>query len=196
MGTLYGILFEPWFRRKITQQGLRAKARPLEMEGVQTRKRKVFGIGSDEEAIVKWPAQNVHRFFDYPEIIVDKYNIPQVANLPVDSLAPSRGELFQITVAESHEIKAAKLHLLKPYFNKFLTATGQRVKLYFILPPHRYKIFKSQRYLYPRSSVPCETYGLEPTFRLSMEAGPSPAPPSVKAKGSPAKKFGKKLVQA
>jgi hypothetical protein len=108
MGTLYGILFEPWFHRKITQQGLRAKARPLETEGAKTRKRKVFGIGSDEEVIVKWPAQKVHRFFDYPEIIVDKYNIPQVANFPaVDSLAPSRGELFQITVAESHEIKAS-----------------------------------------------------------------------------------------
>ena len=151
MDTLYGILFEPWFHRKMAEQGLNVKIRPLKPVSPDARKRKLLqiGSGSSDEATMKWPPQKVNRFFDYQEIDCLAYNIPHVTNFPaVDSFCPSRGELFQITAAEQHEIKAAKLDLLKPYFKRFL-ASGAKAKLYFVVPPHRYNTFKAQRYIYP-----------------------------------------------
>jgi hypothetical protein len=151
MGTLYGILFEPWFHRKIAEQDLNVKVRPLKAETPQARKRKLLqvGLGHSDESTMKWPPQKLNRFFDYREIDRIAYNVPHIPNFPaVDSFCPSRGELFQITAAEEHEIKAAKLESLKPYFKSFL-ASGAKAKLYFVVPPHRYKTFKVQRYIYP-----------------------------------------------
>ena len=171
MGSLYGILFEPWFHRKISEQGLNVKIRPLGAAIAQPRKRKLLSF--DQEKTMKWPVQQVARFLEYKEIQPTAYNIPHVPNFSaVDSFSPSRGELFQITSAENHEIKVAKLGLLKPYFKSFLE-TGEKARLYFVVPPYRYQSFRAQRYVYP---VPV---AVTPAVETTANAGTHAAPPVI-----------------
>ena len=197
MGTLYGILFEPWFHRKIAKQGLNVKVRPLEVEPSQTRKRRLLqiGSGSSDEVTMKWPPQKENRFFDYQEIDCLAYNVPHVTNFPaVDSFCPSRGELFQITAAEKHDIKAAKLGLLKPYFKQFL-ASGAKAKLYFVVPPYRYNTFKAQRYIYPSAASTESTSVTQPESEATpLETNETPATALASPAATPTKSKAKTKV--
>lgn len=153
MGTLYGILFEPWVHRKIAEQGLAVRVRPLQSNTANKPcKRKFRSSNANEGQELKIPKQPVKRFFGYEEIDLEAYDIPNITNFPaVDSFSPDRGELFQVIAAEDHPIKASKLDLLKPYFQRYLS-TGAKARLYFVVPPYRFQSFKAQKYVYPTSA--------------------------------------------
>ena len=128
LGTLYGLLFEPLFHIRISEQGYSGRIRKLkpgcEMQGITTRKRNNFGILVDNLNISKHaiPTMKQNCFFNRKQILADCYNIPIDPNYEaIDSLCPSRGELYQITSKESHPIKTRNLSLLRPLFNDFLT---------------------------------------------------------------------------
>ena len=154
LGTLYGLLFEPLFHRRITEQGYSGRIRKLktgrEMQGITVRKRNHLGMMVD---ISKYtiPRMKQNPFFYRKQIIDDCYNVPIEPNYEaVDSLCPARGEIFQVTSKESHPIKTKNLSLLRPLFDDFLALNpSQKVKFIFVVPPDRFETYATQTYVSP-----------------------------------------------
>jgi hypothetical protein len=87
----------------------------------------------------------LNQFFHNKDIAQKAYNaIPSEPNYPsVDSLYPSRGELFQVTSADRHPIKTDNLSTLRPYFSDYLSRNN-KVKFIFVVPPHLFENFTIQ----------------------------------------------------
>ena len=95
------------------------------------------------------PVQRLHHFHIHDQIQVDKYNVPDRKNFAaVDAVAPALGEMYQVISAETHSIKGIHLRPLKRFFEKYL-ATGEKVKLIFVVPPNRFEKFTEQNYIFP-----------------------------------------------
>lgn len=156
-GSMFRMLFEPWFHARISEQGYTGKLRKLttgrELVENKKKKRNVIGMVKDHMGIKDHtiPASPLHRFFDLEEIIENRYNVPINPNFPViDSLWPSRGEMYQVTSAEHHEIKTETLSVVRQIFANWL-ATNKTVKLIFVVPPSRFETYTLQRYVEPKS---------------------------------------------
>ena len=167
LGTLYGLLFEPWFHRRVCAQGYSGRIRKLkpgrEMQGITRRKRNNLGtlvnnLGMlvDNLAITKYniPKLEENRFFYRKHIRPECYNTPTSPNYEgVDSLCPLRGEIFQLTSAQSHPIKTNNLSLLRPLFDDFLEMNPtEKIKFIFVVPPTRFETFPQQTYVSPLKS--------------------------------------------
>src|SRR5271170_2218186 len=97
----------------------------------------------------KIPVQELHHFHTHSQIKVNCYNVPDRKNFAaVDAVAPGLGEMYQVTSAENHPIKGIHLRPLRKCFESYL-ATGQRVKLIFVVPPNRFDTYKEQHYIFP-----------------------------------------------
>ena len=80
------------------------------------------------------------------EIVLDAYNVPDRNNFAaVDVLAPSRGEIFQVTSAENHPVKINHLLKLKSKFDAYLHS-GKKVKFIFVVPRNRFDDYVQQEY--------------------------------------------------
>jgi hypothetical protein len=159
IGTFYGLLFEPYFHRRITEQGYSGKIRKLTANPPATsttRKREWYGRKKSVTEVVDHtiPVQALHHFHTHTDIQTGKYNVPDRKNFAaVDSLAPGLGEMYQVTSGERHAIKAIHLRLLKKYFANYL-ATGEKVKLIFVVPPNRFGSYRDQKYVFPAPKTP------------------------------------------
>ena len=147
LGTLYGQFFEPWFHNVVTERGYTGRLRKLEKADDASAKRNF--LGNIKTTKYKIPLLSPNRFYLHSEIQPDKYNIPVKRNFPaIDSLCPNRGEMFQVTSAEDHGVKAEHLTALQPKFKKFREDhPKEKVKLIFVIPPHNFDKFRWQRYL-------------------------------------------------
>jgi hypothetical protein len=160
MGTLYGLLFEPWFHRRVCGQCYSGRIRKLkpgrEMKGITIRKRNNLGVWVDNLGITKYniPRLDENKFFYGKHIRPECYNIPTIRNYEgLDSLCPLRGEIFHITAAQSHPVKTKNLTLLRPFFEDFLqTNPTKKVKFIFVVPPYRFETFAQQSYISPPKS--------------------------------------------
>ena len=160
MGTLYGLLFEPWFHRRVCGQSYSGRIRKLrpgrEMKGITTRKRNNLGILVDNLGITKYniPRLDENKFFYWKHIRPECYNIPTSPNYEgVDSLCPLRGEIYQLTAAQSHPVQTKNLSLLRPLFEDFLQMhPTKKVKFIFVVPPYRFETFAQQSYISPLKS--------------------------------------------
>ena len=163
LGTFYGLLFEPYFHRRITDQGFKGKIRkllpaPPDAESLAettmsktVRKRQWYGAKKPVSDVVDHviPTQSLHHFHVHNDIQFNVYNVPDRKNFAaVDSVAPSIGEMYQITSGDNHPVKALHLRPLKKHFQPYLD-TGGRVKLIFVVPPNRFEKFPHQRYIFP-----------------------------------------------
>ena len=87
----------------------------------------------------------VFEFETIHEVESGCYNVPLKHNFPtIDSLCPSRGEIYQVTKGERDVIKGNHLESLKPLFSKQISR-NKPVKFIFIVPPDRYRNFTIQR---------------------------------------------------
>jgi hypothetical protein len=173
--TFYGLRFEPYFHSRVTEQGYSGKMRML--QGVTDAvfinvKRNVIGMKKKTAytiATYAIPALEMN-IFHYIRGIHDKrYNVPDRKNFAaVDSLCPSRGEMFQVTSAHSHPVKAVHLKSLKSKFGEFLT-TGKKVKLIFVVPPSRFEDFGLQEYLQPEPLRDTKTRELIPVEKIIID---------------------------
>jgi hypothetical protein len=160
LSTLYRLLFEPWFHRRVCAQGYKGRIRKLkpghEMQGLTRRKRNKMGIWVDNLGITKYniPKLEENVFFYRRHIRLECYNRPTSPNYDgVDSLCPHRGEIFQVTSTQSHPIKTKNLGLLRPLFDDFLAMNPkQRVKFIFVVLPSRFETFVKQTYVSPLES--------------------------------------------
>jgi len=101
----------------------------------------------------KIPRLSMNHFHVLNDIDVNSYNVPDRKNFAaVDAIAPSRGEMYQVTSAERHGINGLHLRPLKKFFAKHLTS-GQKVKLIFVVPPNRFEKFSEQKYLFPPARI-------------------------------------------
>jgi hypothetical protein len=83
------------------------------------------------------------------EIDETAFNVPGRKDFAaVNSISLARGEMYLVTSAPSHGVNAIHLFSLKQFFAKHL-GTGQKVKLIFVVPPHRFPTFAEQKYLFP-----------------------------------------------
>ena len=93
------------------------------------------------------PQMEVHHFYRHSEIDITMFNVPEKHNyMTIDSLAPHRGELFQITSSETHPIETSALIDLKSKFASWLR-TNKTVKFIFVVPPSRFAHFTKQSYV-------------------------------------------------
>jgi hypothetical protein len=149
VGTFYGLLFEQYFHRQIGAMGYEGKFRQLlspgDTQAASTKKRGMYGktiekLVASKHRIPKLPINN---FAVDGDIKSSMYNIPDIPNFPViDSLCPQRKEMYQITSNDSHVIKGDHLSRIKEHF-KLLP--GEKVKLIFVVPPHRFREFTIQK---------------------------------------------------
>ena len=153
-GTFYGLLFEPYFHSRVKEQGYKGRMRLLEPVATGNDPKPVkpnrtaWGTKKSPSAVIDYdiPMLKYHVFHRLGEIVLDAYNVPDRKNFAaVDALAPSRGEMFQVTSAEKHPVKVNHLLKLKSKFNAYLH-TGKKVKLIFIVPPNRFDDFVQQQY--------------------------------------------------
>ena len=157
LGTFYGLLLEPYFHSLVTEGGYSGRMRLLNTgsSDILNTKRNALGIKVSSYSTNKHsiPRLEYHQFHRLDEIIHNHYNVPDRKNFAaIDSLAPSLGEMYQVTSAERHPIKANQLLLLKKYFNN-LIAAGGKVKLIFIVPPNRFDDFGPQSYTVTESKA-------------------------------------------
>jgi hypothetical protein len=145
VGIFYGILFEPWFHKWIAERGYTGRIRKLSTgrELTANKKRPFFGINKDIDPLQTQqytiPRSTLNQFFYNKDIAQKAYNVPSEPNYPsVDSLYPSRGELFQVTSADRHPIKTDNLSTLRPYFSDYLSRNN-KVKFIFVVPPHLFE---------------------------------------------------------
>lgn len=157
VGTFYGILFEPWFHKRIAERGYTGRMRKLSSgrELTANKKRPFFGINKDIDPLQTQqytiPRSPLNQFFLNRDIVQKAYNVPSEPNYPsVDSLYPSRGELFQVTSAGRHPIKTDNLSSLCPYFSDYLSR-NDKVKFIFVVPPHLFETFTVQPFHDPES---------------------------------------------
>jgi hypothetical protein len=156
MGTFFGILFEPWFHARISERGYTGRMRKLttaaELAAAKTKKRNFFGRATDSLGVVDHhiPRSEKNHFHHLNEIIQNRYNVPDDPNFAsIDSLFPSRGEMYQVTSAENHAIKTENLSRLRPFFTSWL-ARHATVKFIFVVPSYRFEEYTIQRYVEPR----------------------------------------------
>jgi len=165
LGTFYGLLFEPYFHRRMTEQGYKGKIRklvrdtsdPLQSLSDTTKpkkdnKRQWYGGKKLVAEVLEHeiPVQSLHHFHIHKDIKEDKYNVPDRKNFAaVDSVAPARGEMYQVTSGELHPVKAHHLRPLKKHYDEYLKKTGQKAKLIFVVPPNRFATFAYQKYTVP-----------------------------------------------
>ena len=175
LGTLYGQLFEPWFHSIVTERGYTGRLRKLEKadDGSSASVKRNFR-GIIKTTKYKIPLLSTNRFHLHSEIQPDKYNIPVQRNFPaIDSLCPNRGEMFQVTSAEDHGVKAVHLTALQAKFKKFREDhPKEKVKLIFVIPPHNFEKFRRQRYIGLAATDPA----------LASDQAPKPDPPPKKKK--------------
>jgi len=186
-GTLFGMLFEPWFHTRISEQGFTGRLRKLttgrELVENKKKKRNALGILKDNLGIKQYtiPASRRHGFFEVEEIIENRYNIPTNPNFPaIDSLWPSRGEMYHVTSAERHEIKTETLPVVRKIFANWL-ATNQTVKLIFVVPPSRFTTYTIQRYVEPKSNKDTKGAAAARELKILTGEGKHPAE-SLKAR--------------
>ena len=128
-GTFYGLLFEPYFHCRVKVQGYKNRMRLLEPiatgkddpKSVKT-KRTAWGTKKSSSVVNDYdiPRLRYNVFHRLGEIVLDAYNVPDRKNfVAVDALAPSRGEMFLITSAEKHPVKANHLLKLKSKFDVY-----------------------------------------------------------------------------
>lgn len=189
LGTLFGMLFEPWFHTRISEQGYTGRLRKLttgrELMENKKKKRNALGILKDNLGITEHiiPAARRHKFFEVEEIVEGRYNVPTNPNFPaIDSLWPSRGEMYQVTSTESHEIKTEALPVLRKIFANWL-ATNQTAKFIFVVPPSRFMSYTIQRYIEPKpKSKEGSAAAKEVTKELKkMTGGENPQAETLKA---------------
>lgn len=153
-GTFYGLLFEPYFHSRVKEQGYKGRMRLLEPVATENDpkpvkpKRTAWGTKKSSSVVIDYdiPILKYNVFHRLGEIVLDAYNVPDRKNFAaVDALAPSRGEMFQVTSAEKHPVKVNHLLTLKWKFNAYLR-TGKKVKLIFVVPPNRFDDFVQQQY--------------------------------------------------
>jgi hypothetical protein len=102
----------------------------------------------------KIPPQVLNRFHRFNDIVPGQYNVPDRKNFSaVDSLAPALGEMYQITAAETHDVKAAHLRPLRKFFQPHIDA-GYKVKFIFVVPPNRFEMYKAQKFVGSGSAEP------------------------------------------
>jgi hypothetical protein len=150
LGTFYGLLFEPYFHSRVTTQGYTGRMRQLSRKAYTETKRVWYGGKKKESEAFEHtiPILQINHFHYHRDIVVSKYNVPDRKNFAaVDSVSPSLGEMYQVTSAESHPIKAIHLAPLKKFFKSTLDK-GELVKLIFIVPPNRFDDFDTQKYLF------------------------------------------------
>jgi hypothetical protein len=153
--TFFGILFEPWFHARVSKQGYTGRFRRLttghELAENKKKKRNVIGFAKDNLGIQSHyiPSGPSNKFLELQDIIEDRYNLPNNPSFPaIDSLWPSRGEMYQVTSAESHPVKADTLPAIRKVFANWLCANPtKKVKLIFVVPPERFESFTIQRYV-------------------------------------------------
>ena len=155
--TFYGLLFEPYFHARVTRQGCSGRIRRLSPSSndptmIPARIKRIW-LGAKKLVTEvnnhKIPVQELHHFHTHGQIKVNCYNVPDRKNFAaVDAVAPALGEMYQVTSAENHPIKGIHLRPLRKCFESYL-ATGQRVKLIFVVPPDRFETYKEQQYIFP-----------------------------------------------
>ena len=156
LGTFYGLLFEPYFHARVCEQGYTGRIRRLtpatnDHATIPTIKCKWYGATKlvTEPHDHEIPAQELNHFHTHNQIKANCYNVPDRKNFAaVDAIAPSIGEMYQVTSAESHHIKGIHLRPLKKFFADHL-ATGERVKLIFVVPLNRFEAYTEQQYIFP-----------------------------------------------
>lgn len=167
LGTFYGLLFEPYFHARVTQQGYSGRIRRLtpsqnnDAIAPATSKRKWWGAKKFVTEVHEHtiPVQKINHFHSHAEIKMDSYNVPDRKNFAaVDAVAPALGEMYQVTSAENHSIKGIHLRPLKKFFQDHL-ATHKMVKVIFVVPPNRFETFKEQTYIFPSSTGKTDTRG-------------------------------------
>jgi hypothetical protein len=158
-GSLFGLLFEPWFHRRIREHGYTGRFRKLcsasELAAAKTKKRGIVGMLKDPLGVSDYriPQMDIHHFYHDSEIDTKMFNVLEKPNYPtIDSLAPHRGEMFQITSSETHRIKASALVDLKSKFTTWLQ-TNKTVKFIFVVPPSRFAHFTTQSYIEPVEKI-------------------------------------------
>jgi len=137
-GGVRGHLFESWSHSTMLQSPRpKLLCRPL-----------VAGVEGD---LSLPPAMAAFRFYELPQLTqykVGQYAIPSFSNLEsVDAFVvladPPRTLLFQMTVSDSHPVKA---HGLEKLFDALGHCTLGKVELYFVVPNGRYSDFQAQTY--------------------------------------------------
>ena len=150
LGTFYGLLFESYFHSLICERGYKRRMRLLKHDAENSaRKRTPLGFKKSKRAVKRHeiPKLVYNQFHKLDDISPTAYNVPDGKNFAaVDALAPSLGEMYQITSAEKNPIKANHLNILKPHFKSHIDA-GKLVKLVFIVPPSRFDEFTVQSYV-------------------------------------------------
>jgi len=154
--TFYGLLFEPYFHERVKSVGYKGRFRMLnevspDTEGHRARrsKRNLCGLAKDRvpTRIYKIPQIPINIFHSLSEIQPAAYNVPDRKNFAaVDAICPDRGELYQVTSAEQHPIKARHLLPLRRFFKGRIDA-GLKVRLIFVVPPSRFDDFIKQKYV-------------------------------------------------
>jgi hypothetical protein len=180
-GTLFGIMFKPWFHARIAQYGYSGGFRALksgnEMALVK-QKRTWIPFGTDNHGVCHHhiPKMAIHEFYNDDEIDENEYNVPLKPNYPaIDSLAPHRGEMYQCTAAQTHRIKTESLEALKPHFDKWRKANpNAKVKLIFVLPPNRFSSFTIQSYTESASKEKAEPFDRSWIEQWALEMDVSP----------------------
>jgi hypothetical protein len=149
VGTFYGLLFEQYFHRQIGAMGYEGKFRqllsPSDTQAASTKKRGMYGKTIEMFVASKHriPKSPINNFAVDGEIKSSMYNIPDIPNFPViDSLCPQRKEMYQIMSNDSHVIKRDHLGRVKEHFK---LSPGEKVKLIFVVPPHRFRKFTIQK---------------------------------------------------
>jgi len=115
LGTFYGLLFEPYFHARVTQQGYAGRIRrltpsqnnpthvPSIISATAPQTKRAWHWGKKHTAEVhehSIPVQGLHHFHIHSQIRVDSYNVPDRKNFAtVDAIAPALGEMYQITSA-------------------------------------------------------------------------------------------------
>ena len=156
LGIFYGLLFEPYFHARVCEQGYTGRIRQLtpatnDHAMIPTIKRKWYRATKlvTEPHNHEIPVQQLNHFHTHNQIKANCYNVPDRKNFAaVDAITPSIGEMYQVTSAESHLIKGIHLRPLKKFFTDHL-ATGQHVKLIFVVPPNRFDAYTEQQYIFP-----------------------------------------------
>ena len=156
LGSFLGILYELWIFDRIEKQGFQGRMRKLtdsaEPREIR-RKRTLFGGPTDELGIVtyKIPPTETHTFYFKEKVIPNTLNRPESRNyLSIDAIYPSRGEMYKITLSDSHPVRTPNLNALKSQFAEWLE-THNSVKLIFIVPPERFETFTIQPYVQPKT---------------------------------------------
>jgi hypothetical protein len=97
---------------------------------------------------LRLPSHPLNMFRDISEIKPNSYNVPLSSNFEgIDSLIPSLGIVFQITVSTHHDLKFKVLQTIKNagVFDEFLS-THKTIRFVFVTDPKSYRGFAYRQY--------------------------------------------------